>query len=107
MLKVDEIFLSIQGESTLAGLPTVFVRLYGCPLNCIYCDQPQQEENAREMSIPDIIHAIQRVTKDKTFKTICITGGEPLAQKDTINLATSLEDSQSPHSPHGIFPPIT
>ena len=78
MLKVDEIFLSIQGESTLAGLPTVFVRLYGCPLNCIYCDQPQQEENAREMSIP------------KTFKTICITGGEPLAQKETINLAEVL-----------------
>lgn len=90
MLKVDEIFLSIQGESTLAGLPTVFVRLYGCPLNCIYCDQPQQEENAREMSIPDIIHAIQRVTKGKAFKTICITGGEPLAQKDTINLAEVL-----------------
>ena len=90
MLKVDEIFLSIQGESTLAGLPTVFVRLYGCPLNCIYCDQPQQEENAREMSIPDIIHAIQRVTKGETFKTICITGGEPLAQKETINLAEVL-----------------
>lgn len=90
MLKVDEIFLSIQGESTLAGLPTVFVRLYGCPLSCSYCDQPQQEENAREMSIPDIIHAIQRVTSGKTFKTICITGGEPLAQKETLNLAEVL-----------------
>lgn len=90
MLKVDDIFLSIQGESTLVGLPTVFVRLYGCPLNCIYCDQPQKEENAREMSIPDIIHAIQRVTKGKAFKTICITGGEPLAQKETINLAEVL-----------------
>lgn len=91
MLKVDEIFLSIQGESTLAGLPTVFVRLYGCPLSCSYCDQPQQEENAREMSIPDIIHAIQRVTEGKSFKTICITGGEPLAQKDTLNLAEVLK----------------
>ena len=90
MLKIDEIFLSIQGESTLAGLPTVFVRLYGCPLSCIYCDQPQNEENAREMSIPDIIHAIQKVTSGKTFKTICITGGEPLAQKETINLAEVL-----------------
>lgn len=90
MFKIDEIFLSIQGESTLAGLPTVFVRLYGCPLSCSYCDQPQQEENAREMSIPDIIHAIQRVTEGKSFKTICITGGEPLAQKDTIHLAEVL-----------------
>ena len=90
MLKIDEIFLSIQGESTLAGLPTVFVRLYGCPLSCIYCDQPQNEENAREMSISDIIYAIKKVTSGKTFKSICITGGEPLAQKETLNLAEVL-----------------
>lgn len=87
MLKIDEIFLSIQGESTLAGLPTVFVRLYGCPLSCIYCDQPQNEENAREMSIPDIIEEVEKVSKGKVFKTICITGGEPLAQKETLKLA--------------------
>lgn len=90
MLKVDEIFLSIQGESTLAGLPTVFVRLYGCPLNCIYCDQPQQEENAREMSIADIIEEINLVSKGKVFKSVCITGGEPLAQAETIKLAETL-----------------
>lgn len=90
MLKVDEIFLSIQGESTLAGLPTVFVRLYGCPLNCIYCDQPQKEENAREMSIADIIEEINLVSKGKVFKSVCITGGEPLAQAETIKLAETL-----------------
>lgn len=90
MLKIDEIFLSIQGESTLAGLPTVFVRLYGCPLSCIYCDQPQNEENAKDMSFSDIIHVIQRVTSGKTFKSICITGGEPLAQKESIKLAEVL-----------------
>ena len=90
MLKVDEIFLSIQGESTLAGLPTVFVRLYGCPLSCIYCDQPQQEENTKEMSITDIIKEIENVSKGKVFKTICITGGEPLAQAESIKLAEEL-----------------
>lgn len=90
MLKVDEIFLSIQGESTLAGLPTVFVRLYGCPLSCSYCDQPQQEENAKEMSITDIIKEIENVSKGKVFKTICITGGEPLAQAESTKLAEGL-----------------
>ena len=91
MLKVDEIFLSIQGESTLTGLPTVFVRLYGCPLNCIYCDQPQQEENAREMSIEDLIEEVSNLIKETpSIKSICITGGEPLAQKDTIEFAKQL-----------------
>ncbi len=76
---VSEIFSSIQGESTLQGLPCVFIRLSGCNLDCRYCDTRYAREGGAEMSINEI------VKKASLFglRTVCITGGEPLLQKDT------------------------
>lgn len=88
MLRVTEIFLSIQGESTTTGLPTVFVRLTGCPLRCRYCDTTYAFSGGRQMSIDEIIvevaaHAMKRVT---------VTGGEPLAQLECGALLAALCD---------------
>ncbi len=83
MLKVNEIFLSIQGESSFAGLPCVFVRLTGCNLRCSYCDTAYAYEIGRELSITDIMGQIG----EYECKLLEITGGEPLLQKDTPKLA--------------------
>lgn len=77
-LMVDEIFTSIQGEGYDSGLLTIFVRLYGCPLKCKYCDQPQKKGTAKKMSVENLltkIHSLHGVR-------VCITGGEPLIQPD-------------------------
>lgn len=79
--KVNDIFKSIQGESSSAGFPTTFVRLYGCNLKCSYCDQPQ--ESYREMTIRDILTEVKRLE----LYRVCLTGGEPLIQKNWIALA--------------------
>lgn len=88
-LKISEIFHSIQGESTLAGFPTVFVRLTGCPLRCTWCDTEYAFAGGQWMGINDIIDQI------KSFKTpyVCVTGGEPLAQKRCINLLDQLVEN--------------
>jgi len=83
MLKVCEIFLSIQGESSYAGLPCIFIRLSGCNLNCEWCDSRFHQEIQSEMSIPEIIDAI---TEYKPVELVQITGGEPLLQKETPEL---------------------
>lgn len=85
-LKISEIFHSIQGESTLVGFPSVFVRLTGCPLRCTWCDTEYAFAGGQWMEIEDII------AKIKSFKTpyVCVTGGEPLAQKRCINLLDQL-----------------
>ncbi len=76
-LKLTEIFYSLQGESTLVGLPTVFVRLTGCPLRCGYCDSEYAFYGGDWYAFDDIM------TKVAAFscKRVCVTGGEPLAQK--------------------------
>ena len=88
-LKISEIFHSIQGESTLAGFPTVFVRLTGCPLRCTWCDTEYAFAGGQWMEIEDIIEHI------KSFQTpyVCVTGGEPLAQKRCINLLDKLTEN--------------
>lgn len=86
MLKVNEIFPSIQGESTLQGIPTVFIRLSGCNLNCSYCDTVYAKEKGDELTIDEI----QRKAEQFGLKYACITGGEPLLQKETNDLAVRL-----------------
>jgi 7-carboxy-7-deazaguanine synthase len=85
-LKVNEIFYSIQGESSYAGFPCVFVRLTGCNLRCSYCDTDYAYEEGAEWEIEQIVERV------KTFccPTVEITGGEPLRQKDTPVLAARL-----------------
>ncbi len=85
MLYYDKVFLTIQGESRDAGIPTVFIRLYGCPIGCSYCDQPQ--ENGTRASIQSLV---TKVKKFKGVKNVCITGGEPLIQEETYQLVYEL-----------------
>lgn len=86
MLFINDIFYSIQGESSFAGYPCVFIRLAGCNLKCSYCDAKDALTNAnsKKMNIPDIIKAIYE-TGGK-IRLVEITGGEPLIQEDVYNL---------------------
>lgn len=77
-LMVDEIFTSIQGEGYDSGFVTTFVRLYGCNLKCIYCDQPQKRGTAKKMSVENLLTEI----RSHHCTRVCITGGEPLVQPD-------------------------
>ncbi|CCE22738.1 7-carboxy-7-deazaguanine synthase QueE [Methylotuvimicrobium alcaliphilum] len=87
-LKITEIFYSLQGESNTVGLPTVFVRLTGCPLRCVYCDTAYAFSGGERMSIDEIIN---RVGQYRT-KYITVTGGEPLAQSACLELMSRLAD---------------
>jgi 7-carboxy-7-deazaguanine synthase len=88
-LRVTEIFHSIQGESSRVGLPTVFVRLTGCPLRCVWCDTEYAFSGGESISLGDIV---QRVT-GFNCATVCVTGGEPLAQKNCLPLLVALCDA--------------
>ena len=79
-LYVDEVFTSIQGESTDAGLPCVFVRLFGCNIGCSFCDQPQNRKNRKKISIGNLVNKVLKYHIDY----ICITGGEPLLQQNAL-----------------------
>ena len=87
-LRITEIFHSIQGESSRVGLPTVFVRLTGCPLRCKWCDT-EYAFNGGEMI--DVAAVLKRVV-GFACKTVCVTGGEPLAQKPCLDLLVALCD---------------
>jgi 7-carboxy-7-deazaguanine synthase len=86
MLRVTEIFHSIQGESTFAGRPCVFVRLTGCPLRCTWCDTEYAFYGGREEGIANIVDAVRAYE----CPLVEVTGGEPLAQPETIGLLTAL-----------------
>lgn len=89
MLRVYSIFKSIQGEGLLIGLPMIFIRLAGCPLRCKWCDTAEaRTSSGKATSIDDIIQVIEK-TK---LKYVCLTGGEPLAQKEAISLMNRLLD---------------
>jgi 7-carboxy-7-deazaguanine synthase len=88
MLKITEIFHSLQGEALQAGLPTVFVRLTGCPLRCTYCDSEYAFYGGEWMHFDDILVEIRR----SETPYVCVTGGEPLAQKRCAELLTRLCD---------------
>ena len=88
-LRITEIFHSLQGESTTVGLPTVFVRLTGCPLRCGYCDTAYAFSGGDRIKINDIL--AQVATYDCPH--VCVTGGEPLAQPGCIELLKALCDA--------------
>ena len=88
-LRITEIFHSLQGEARDVGRPTVFVRLTGCPLRCVWCDTEYAFHGGQWRDIPDIV---EEVAKFKT-RHICVTGGEPLAQKRCLALLTALCDA--------------
>jgi len=88
MIKVNEIYFSIQGESSKAGLPCVFVRLTYCNLRCTYCDTEYAFYEGKELSIDEILKQINQFE----CKLVEITGGEPLVQKESLNLMKILCD---------------
>ncbi len=89
MLTINEIFHSIQGESTYAGRPCVFVRLTACDLRCSWCDTPYAFHEGRKMSIDDVMRAVD----DYGCPLVEVTGGEPLLQKAVYPLMERLLDS--------------
>ena len=88
-IKIFEIFHSLQGETSRIGLPTVFVRLTGCPMRCTYCDTEYAFTGGGNMQIADIL---QKVAEFGT-KYVTVTGGEPLAQKECLILLQALCDA--------------
>jgi 7-carboxy-7-deazaguanine synthase len=86
--RINEIFFSIQGESTKVGLPTVFIRLTGCPLRCSYCDTAYAFHDGEKMTVDAIIQNISQYRA----KHVTVTGGEPLAQKSCHELLARLCD---------------
>src|SRR5438309_6298413 len=86
MLTVNEIFYSIQGESTRAGRPCVFVRLTACDLRCSWCDTPYAFHEGRKMSVDDVVAEADRYG----CPLVEITGGEPLLQEDVYELMDRL-----------------
>lgn len=87
-LRITEIFYSLQGESLTSGLPTVFIRLTGCPLRCNYCDTEYAFTGGERMTIEEICQQVASYECPQ----ICVTGGEPLAQKPCIDLMARLCD---------------
>lgn len=89
MLKVCEIFTSIQGESSFAGIPCTFIRLTGCNLRCTYCDTKYAYNDGKEMSVKQIITEVERYG----FNLVEITGGEPLLQGGVYQLISNIIDN--------------
>lgn len=88
-VKLTEIFLSIQGEADAVGWPTVFVRLTGCPLRCQYCDTAYAFHGGTWFSIDQVLNDVAAYKS----KHVCVTGGEPLAQKNCLALLRKLCDA--------------
>ncbi|ANQ83501.1 putative radical activating enzyme [Azoarcus olearius] len=88
-LRLTEIFASIQGESTRVGLPTTFVRLTGCPLRCSWCDTAYAFTGGEARALSDVLDDVAALG----LRHVCVTGGEPLAQKYCLALLTALCDA--------------
>ena len=88
MLRVTEIFRSIQGESTHAGRPCSFVRLTGCPMRCTWCDSEYTFTGGERMSVEDVMQKV----RDFGCRLVEVTGGEPLAQREAFTLVRQLCD---------------
>lgn len=86
MLHYHEVFASIQGEGTDTGKPCVFVRLFGCNLKCVYCDQPQNPCDSKRVSEENLINQIRKFH----INNVCITGGEPLVQQQVYSVIYEL-----------------
>lgn len=87
-LRITEIFFSLQGEAKTVGMPTVFVRLTGCPLRCGYCDTTYAYQGGDWWDMPQVLEEIAKYDT----KHVCVTGGEPLAQAACLELLTELCD---------------
>lgn len=88
-LLVNEIFRSVQGESSFAGIPCAFVRLAGCNLNCRYCDTRSARTDGQEMSVTEILGQLTAYGTE----LVEVTGGEPLVQHETATLTAALRDT--------------
>ena len=88
-LKISEIFYSLQGESLTVGIPTLFIRLTGCPLRCSYCDTEYAFSGGERMTIDDIL----KCAEDHKASYVTVTGGEPLAQNRCLDLLHNLCDA--------------
>ena len=88
-LRITEIFASLQGESTRVGLPTVFVRLTGCPLRCSWCDTAYAFSGGETRTLDDLLAEVA----SHGLRHVCVTGGEPLAQKGCLALLAALCDA--------------
>jgi 7-carboxy-7-deazaguanine synthase len=89
MLRITEVFWSIQGESDRVGLPTAFIRLTGCPLRCRYCDTAYAFSGGTRQAIGEIIEQVRNFGA----QYVCVTGGEPLAQPRCLDLLRLLADA--------------
>src|ERR1044072_6853019 len=87
-MRITEIYQSIQGESSYAGLPCVFVRTTGCDLRCSWCDSEFTFEGGTQMTLTEIMEEV----KEYACRWVELTGGEPLLQPDIYELATKLAD---------------
>ena len=85
-MNINEIFYSIQGEGKWVGLPNIFIRVAGCNLRCSYCDTKYAYDDGKEMSIDEIVNHIGNYP----CKYVCITGGEPLLQHETLDLINAI-----------------
>ncbi len=83
-MRICEIFRSIQGEGLTMGVPTVFVRAVGCNLRCAWCDTMYSMDGGTEMTVPEIMERVG------TCRTVCVTGGEPMLQRDILELLDAL-----------------
>jgi len=88
-LRISEVFFSLQGETRRIGLPTVFVRLTGCPLRCGYCDTAYAFTGGQNKSLDEILKQVAQYAP----RYVTVTGGEPLAQKNCLPLLTMLCDA--------------
>ncbi|MDD5300651.1 MAG: 7-carboxy-7-deazaguanine synthase QueE [Gallionella sp.] len=88
-LRISEIFFSLQGETSRIGLPTVFVRLTGCPLRCTYCDTSYAFTGGQNISMAEILRQVAEYAP----RYVTVTGGEPLAQKNCLLLLSALCDA--------------
>lgn len=88
-LRIAEIFFSLQGETSWVGLPTVFVRLTGCPLRCTYCDTAYAFTGGRNISVEEIL----KLVAEYSPHYVTVTGGEPLSQKNCLPLLSALCDA--------------
>jgi 7-carboxy-7-deazaguanine synthase len=88
-LRITEIFYSLQGEARTVGLPTVFVRLTGCPLRCVYCDTEYAFQGGEQLSLDSIVEQVLAYSP----RYVTVTGGEPLAQPDCLTLLSMLCDA--------------
>ena len=88
-LKITEVFRSLQGEANAVGFPTTFIRLTGCPLRCQYCDTAYAFHGGEWRTVAELVAA----ARDEGARHVCVTGGEPLAQKNCLPLLTGLCDA--------------